>query len=63
MDGAGRYETEATIKVPKAKGSKKYRVETTLVVDGKDYKKNSYNLSWLDDEAARLAITHIRPAG
>ena len=31
--------------------------------DGKDYKKNSYNLSWLDDEAARLAITHIRPAG
>lgn len=63
VDGAGRYETEATIKVPKAKGNKKYRVETTLVVDGKDYKKNSYNLSWLDDEAARLAITHIRPAG
>jgi len=63
VDGAGRYETEATIKVPKAKGKKKYRVETTLVVDGKDYKKNSYKLSWLDDEAKRLAISQIRQAG
>lgn len=59
VDGAGRYETEATIKVPKAKGKKKYRVETTLVVDGKDYKKNAYQLSYRGDGAAAFAFAVI----
>ena len=63
VDGAGRYETEATIKVPKAKGKKKYRVETTLVVDGKDYKKNSYNLTRFDDGEQQPAIAAIGAPG
>lgn len=51
VDGAGRYETEARVKIPNArngKGAKSYRVETTLVVDGKEYKKKSYKVALLD---------------
>ncbi|MDD2743647.1 MAG: hypothetical protein PHV02_15390 [Rhodocyclaceae bacterium] len=51
VDGAGRYETEARVKIPqtkKGKGAKSYRVETTLVVDGKEYKKKSYKVALLD---------------
>lgn len=57
VDGAGRYETEATVKIPKAKskGAKHYRVETSLVVDGKEYKKNAYNVASFDDGEIRLA--------
>lgn len=57
VDGAGRYETEAKIKIPKSKNVKQYRVESTLVVDGKEYKKNSYNVVMLDDSGLHLAIT------
>ena len=58
VDGAGRYETEAKVKIPKTKkgkGAKTYRVETTLTVNGKDYKKNSYNIALLDDGVLYLA--------
>ena len=67
VDGAGRYETEATVKIPKTKkgkGAKTYRVETTLTVNGKDYKKNSYKIALLDDNAlylATLPATSTRP--
>jgi hypothetical protein len=58
VDGAGRYETEAKIKIPKTKGKtgKQYRVETTLTVNGKDYKKNSYDVALLDDGRILLAV-------
>ena len=58
VDGAGRYETEAKIKIPKTKGKggKQYRVETTLMVNGKEYKKNSYDVALLDDGQIRLAL-------
>lgn len=45
VDGAGRYETDAKFKVANPSGKKQYRVETTLVVDGKSYKKNTYKVS------------------
>lgn len=56
VDGAGRYETEAKVKIPKSNANKHYRVETTLVVDGKDYKKNAYKVSAHDNGALRLAF-------
>lgn len=56
VDGAGRYETEAKVKIPKSNANKHYRVETTLVVDGKDYKKNAYKVSARDNGALRLAF-------
>ncbi len=58
VDGAGRYETEAKVKIPKTKkgkGAKTYRVETTLTVNGKEYKKNSYDIALLDDGILYLA--------
>ncbi|MBK7414771.1 MAG: hypothetical protein IPJ38_06295 [Dechloromonas sp.] len=64
MNGAGRYETEAKVKIPKtakAKGIKQYRVETTLLVNGKEYKKNSYNVAMLDDGELRLAFASFQP--
>lgn len=48
VDGAGRYETDARFKVANPSGKKQYRVETTLVVDGKSYKKNTYKVA-IDD--------------
>jgi len=58
VDGAGRYETEAKVRIPKTKGKggKQYRVETTLMVNGKEYKKNSYDVALLDDGTLRLAL-------
>ena len=59
VDGAGRYETEAKVKIPKTKkgkGAKSYRVETTLMVDGKEYKKNSYDIALLADTEIQLAF-------
>lgn len=56
VDGAGRYETEARVKIPKTKGKdKQYRVETTLMVNGKEYKKNSYDVAVFDDGGIRFA--------
>lgn len=57
VDGAGRYETEARIKIPKnkAKGANQYRVETTLMVNGKEYKKNSYRVALIEDDRIQLA--------
>lgn len=59
VDGAGRYETEAKIKIPKTKGKsgKQYRVETTLTVNGKEYKKNSYDVALLDNGQILLACS------
>ena len=65
VDGAGRYETEAKVKIPKTakgKGSKQYRVETTLMVNGKEYKKNSYDVAQFDDGELKLAFTTLQPA-
>jgi hypothetical protein len=65
VDGAGRYETEAKVKIPKTakvKGIKQYRVETTLLVNGKEYKKNSYNVAMLDDGELKLAFASSQPA-
>ena len=65
VDGAGRYETEAKVKIPKTakgKGSKQYRVETTLMVNGKEYKKNSYDVALLDDGELKLAFAVLLPA-
>lgn len=65
VDGAGRYETEAKIKIPKTpkgKGAKQYRVETTLLVNDKEYKKNSYSVALLDDGELKLALLAAWPA-
>mgnify|MGYP007125366457 CR=1 FL=1 len=65
VDGAGRYETEAKVKIPKTakgKGNKQYRVETTLMVNGKEYKKNSYDVALLDDGELKLAFAVLLPA-
>ncbi len=65
VDGAGRYETEAKVKIPKTakgKGAKQYRVETTLMVNGKEYKKNSYNVAMFDDGGLKLAFATLQPA-
>lgn len=63
VDGAGRYETEARIKIPrsKGKGANQYRVETTLMVNGKEYKKNSYRIALIDDGQVRLALFVTAP--
>lgn len=61
VDGAGRYETEAKVKIPKSKKIKQYRVESTLIVDGKEYKKNSYNVVMLDGGELTLAIADFTP--
>lgn len=68
VDGAGRYETEAKVKIPKTKkgkGAKTYRVETTLTVNGKEYKKNSYSIALLDDGVVQLALSSktVAPPG
>ena len=65
VDGAGRYETEAKVKIPKTakgKGAKQYRVETTLLVNGKEYKKNSYDVAMFDDGGLKLAFATLQPA-
>jgi len=46
VDGAGRYQSKSKFKAPKGKS---YRVETTLVSNGKDVKKNSYKVALLDE--------------
>lgn len=45
VDGAGRYQTSAKFKTANAK-DKKYRVETTLLADNKEVKKNNYSISF-----------------
>ena len=50
VDGAGRYQTTASVQVKKVAAKKKYRVETVLLVNGKTYKKNSYKVA-LDFES------------
>jgi len=55
VDGAGRYETDAKFKVAKTSANKQYRVETSLVVDGKTYKKNSYKVAFDDNSRVVLA--------
>lgn len=63
VDGAGRYETEAKVKIPKVKGkgAKQYRVETTLIVNGKEYKKNTYDVAAIDD--GQIHFVSISPTG
>lgn len=46
VDGAGRYQSKSKFKAP-TKG-KAYKVETTLVSNGKEIKKNAYKVSLLD---------------
>lgn len=60
VDGAGRYETDAKFKVPNATAKKRYRVETTLVVDGKTYKKNTYKVTL--DESGLPTVAALEPA-
>lgn len=45
VDGAGRYQTTASVQVKKLATKKKYRVETVLLVNGKTYKKNAYKVA------------------
>ncbi|MDP2810430.1 MAG: glycine zipper domain-containing protein, partial [Rhodocyclaceae bacterium] len=49
VDGAGRYQTNAKFKTPAEAKGKTYRVETTLLADNKEVKKNNYSISFLDD--------------
>jgi len=46
VDGAGRYQSKSKFKAPKGKS---YKVETTLVSNGKEVKKNSYKVALLDN--------------
>ena len=50
VDGAGRYQTNSKFKVPAAEKGKAYTVKTTLMVDDKPYKENSYKVSLDDSE-------------
>jgi len=59
VDGAGRYETDARFKVANPTGKKQYRVETTLVVDGKSYKKNTYKVA-IDSQGIPL-LARLEP--
>ncbi len=52
VDGAGRYQSRSKFKTP-AKG-KAYRLETTLVSNGKDVKKGSYKVTRLDTGSVTL---------
>lgn len=55
VDGAGRYQTNAKFKTPANAKGKTYRVETTLLADNKEVKKNSYSISFLDDDKLMVA--------
>ncbi|HVL58375.1 MAG TPA: hypothetical protein VM491_17895 [Burkholderiaceae bacterium] len=46
-DGAGRYETRSSFKLPPDAKEKKYRVESTLISDGKEVKSGRYTISWV----------------
>lgn len=56
VDGAGRYQTNAKFKTPADAKGKKYRVETTLLADNKEVKKNSYSVSFLGGEWSVAAL-------
>ncbi len=57
VDGAGSYQTKSSFKAPASAKGKKYRMETTLLVDDKTYQKKNYSISWLDDTAGfQLAL-------
>jgi hypothetical protein len=46
VDGAGSYQTKSSFKAPAEAKGKKYRMETTLMVDDKNYQKKNYTISW-----------------
>jgi len=56
-DGAGRYETKSSFKLPAEAKGKRYQVESTLVADGKQVKSNKYEVSWVTGEL-RLAAAN-----
>jgi len=51
VDGAGSYQTTSSFKAPAAAKGKKYRMETTLLVDDKSYQKKNYTISWAPEVA------------
>ena len=55
VDGAGSYQTTSSFKAPAAAKGKKYRMETTLLVDDKTYQKKNYTISWVT-EATMLLV-------
>lgn len=55
VDGAGRYQTSAKFKTPADAKGKTYRVETTLLANNKEVKKNSYSISFLDGDKLMVA--------
>ena len=46
-DGAGRYQTTSSFTLPAEAKGKRYKVESTLIADGKEVKSNKYTVSWL----------------
>lgn len=46
-DGAGRYQTTSSFTLPAEAKGKPYKVESTLIADGKEVKSNKYTVSWL----------------
>lgn len=49
VDGAGRYETKSTFKLPADAKDKQYKVESALIANGKEVKANKYTISYLGD--------------
>ncbi len=54
VDGAGSYQTTSSFKAPAAAKGKKYRMETTLLVDDKSYQKKNYTISWAPEAGPLL---------
>lgn len=55
-DGAGRYQTNSKFKIPAPQQGKPYTMKTTLVVDDKPYKENSYKVSLGEGGGMLLAL-------
>jgi len=54
VDGAGRYQTNSKFKRPADAKGKKYTVKTSLEVNGKTQKENSYKIAFANDDHAVL---------
>jgi len=54
-EGAGRYQTKSSFTLPAEAKGKRYKVESTLIADGKEVKSNKYTVSWVAGEVLLAA--------
>ena len=54
-EGAGRYQTTSSFTLPAEASGKRYKVESTLIADGKQVKSNKYTVTWVAGEVLLAA--------